>query len=61
MSEASLTDAQLFELGMLTPKADYDELPEPIKQMFTETEYLWLNDATKAGLQQRLTEPDWEE
>ena len=38
---------------------DYEQLPEPIKQTMTRTEYLWLSDAEKAGLVQQECEPEW--
>ena len=38
---------------------DYEQLPEPIKMIYTRTEYLWLSDAEKAGIVQRECEPDY--
>lgn len=46
---------------MNTPHPDYDNLPEPIKQLYTPEQYAWLSDAEKATLEQRETEPEWEE
>ena len=37
----------------------YDELPQPIKDLYTHKEWLWLSDAGKARLVQTETEPDW--
>ena len=38
---------------------DYDRLPEPIKQMCTRHEYLWMSDEQKAGLTDQECEPEW--
>ena len=38
---------------------DYEQLPEPIKMIYTRTEYLWLSDAEKAGIVQRECEPEF--
>ena len=38
---------------------DYEQLPEPIKMIYTRTEYLWLSDAEKADLVQRECEPEF--
>lgn len=40
--------------------SDYAELPECIKQYYTEKEYLWLSDDQKASLLQAETEPEAE-
>jgi hypothetical protein len=40
---------------------DYDNLPEPVKQMYSPREYLWLSDKEKSSLVQRETEPEAEE
>lgn len=37
----------------------YSDLPEGVKQVVSETEYLWLSDAEKARLEHELTEPEW--
>jgi len=39
--------------------SDYDALPEPIKMVVSQREYLWLSDDEKARLEQDLTEPEW--
>ena len=38
---------------------DYEQLPEPIKTIYTRVEYLWLSDAEKADLVQRECEPEF--
>lgn len=38
---------------------DYEQLPEPIKMIYTRTEYLWRSDAEKADLVQRECEPEF--
>lgn len=42
-------------------RADYEQLPEPIKARLTFLEYLWLPDDEKGRLVQRETEPDWDD
>lgn len=44
-----------------TGYADYDALPDAIKQHYTLKEWLWLTDSQKAGLVQAETGPEWEE
>lgn len=39
----------------------YEDLPESIKAQFSEKEFMWLPDASKATLVQTETEPDWTE
>ncbi len=39
---------------------DYDALPESIKLIYSEREYLWLSDAQKARLVQDECEPEQE-
>ena len=38
---------------------DYEQLPEPIKMLYTRVEYLWLSDSEKAGIVQRECEPEF--
>lgn len=38
---------------------DYEQLPEPIKMIYTRVEYLWLSDTEKAGIVQRECEPEF--
>lgn len=38
---------------------DYEQLPEPIKMLYTRVEYLWLSDTEKAGIVQRECEPEF--
>jgi hypothetical protein len=40
---------------------DYDTLPVSIRALYTKQEWLWLPDSSKATLEQRECEPDWEE
>lgn len=40
-------------------ESDYDRLPEPVKMIYTQQEYLWLSDAEKANLIQQECEPEW--
>lgn len=39
--------------------SDYDQLPEPIKQVYSQAQYLWLSDAEKAALVDQECEPEW--
>lgn len=41
------------------PPEGYSNLPEGVKQVVSEIEYLWLSDTEKARLEQELTEPEW--
>jgi hypothetical protein len=38
---------------------DYAALPEPIKEIYTRQEYLWLSDEQKASLIDQECEPEW--
>lgn len=38
----------------------YEDLPECIKQYYTEKQYMWLSDDAKARLLERETEPEAE-
>ena len=38
---------------------DYQLLPEPIKQIYSRAEYLWLSDEQKARLIEQECEPEW--
>lgn len=42
----------------VTGNAEYDALPEAIKNLYTLQQYLWLSDAEKARLMQTETEPE---
>lgn len=37
---------------------DYDQLPVPVKVLYTRQQWLWLSDGGKAGLIQRECEPE---
>jgi len=37
----------------------YDELPDPIKIIYSLTEWLWLSDSQKASLITDECEPEW--
>jgi hypothetical protein len=39
--------------------SDYDKLPEPIKHIVSEREYLWLSDNEKAHLIEQECDPEW--
>lgn len=39
--------------------SDYDRLPEPIKQIYSQDQYQWLSDAEKATLIDQECEPEW--
>ena len=38
---------------------EYAALPEPIKEIYTRQEYLWLSDEQKASLIDQECEPEW--
>lgn len=38
---------------------EYAALPEPIKEIYTRQEYLWLSDEQKANLIDQECEPEW--
>jgi hypothetical protein len=42
-------------------KDPYDQLPEPIKMLYTREQWLWLSDQEKATLVQRETECEYDE
>lgn len=44
--------------GRTRQPGGYQDLPEPIKQIVSPKEYLWLSDAEKARLVQNETEPE---
>lgn len=44
-----------------TGNADYDGLPASIRDTMTLKEWLWLDDAGKAALVDRMTTPEWDE
>lgn len=44
-----------------SPNDEYATLPESIRVLYSREEYLWLTDGQKARLEQRETEPDWED
>jgi hypothetical protein len=39
-------------------RAEYDALPEPIRMLYTYTQYQWLSDDEKARLIEVETEPE---
>jgi hypothetical protein len=41
--------------------AEYDGLPESIKQAYSLKEWLWLSDEMKASLVGTMTTPEWDE
>ena len=51
MSQPTLHDA--------APDDDYERLPEPIKMIYTRSEWLWFSDAEKARLIEQECEPEW--
>lgn len=61
---SSQTDASLqlvHTQRMITMAVSrYGELPDAIRAIYTEKEWLWLSDAEKATLVQRETEPEVE-
>lgn len=63
---SSVTDGSLFsQLPSTDPKSPsrvsgYDELPEAIRAVYSEKEYLWLGDQGRRSLVQRETEPECE-
>ena len=38
---------------------EYAALPEPIKEIYTRQEYLWLSDEQKANLIDQECDPEW--
>lgn len=38
---------------------EYDALPDPIKDIYSRQEYLWLSDEQKASLIDQECEPEW--
>lgn len=49
------------ELAAILATDAYDTLPEPIKAVYSKSEFLWLSDQQKQHLIQTETEPDWNE
>ena len=45
---------------LLTTQSEYDRLPESIKAVYSERQYLWLSDKDKKNLIQSETEPECE-
>jgi hypothetical protein len=39
----------------------YDQLPETIKRIYSQPEWVWLTDEQKQNLQAQETEPEWDE
>jgi hypothetical protein len=37
---------------------DYENLPDPLKQLYTPKEYAWLSDEDRESLEERETLPD---
>lgn len=48
-----------FEQAKAEQGSDYAALPEAIRFVVTEQEFLWLSDAEKARLIQNECEPEW--
>ena len=46
--------------SLLPRSSEYDRLPECLKSVYSETDYLWLSDEDKRTLVQRETEPECE-
>lgn len=44
----------------LRSESEYDRLPECIRALYSETQYLWFSDDEKRGLVQQETEPECE-
>ena len=42
-------------------RLEYEDLPKPIKTMYSEQEYLWLSDGQKVGLIESECLPEWRE
>lgn len=58
--EESLSN-QTLSIGQKTSKVSaYEALPDAIRMVYSEKEYLWLSAAEKASLEQRETEPEYE-
>lgn len=56
---ASMTFQPFLDAAAEGEGDDYDQLPEPIKQIYTRQEYLWLSDADKSALIDQECEPEW--
>lgn len=46
------------ETGTVRSDPRYDELPVPVKGLYSPEEYAWLSDAEKANLISNATEPE---
>lgn len=46
---------------MASQASRYADLPESIRATYPYDEWVWLSDEEKATLEQRETEPEWEE
>lgn len=58
-ASSTLVTACMNSLDDALAKSDYDQLPEPIRMIVNEREYLWLSDEQKANLIQQECEPEW--
>ena len=45
-------------MGFYQHHPDYDNLPEPLKELYSPEEYAWLSDKEKETLEERDTLPD---
>lgn len=48
-------------MPLSTNSSEYEQLPDCIRQYYSEQEYLWLSERQKADLLRSNTEPDEEE
>jgi hypothetical protein len=51
---------QVCSTGQKESNAGYDKLPESIKAVYSEAEWLWLSAGEKKDLELRETEPETE-
>lgn len=51
MSEQIIPDSE--------DSSEYDDLPEAVRQYYSQREYLWLTEHQKQRLLQDETEPEW--
>lgn len=50
----------MAESSLNHQSSEYDRLPECLKSVYSEEQYLWLSDDDKRHLVQRETEPECE-
>ena len=46
--------------SLLSQNSEYERLPECLKSVYSEKDYMWLSDEDKRTLIQRETEPECE-